>query len=92
VPAAEKQRRLERLIELQESIAAERNRQWLGAEVEVLVEGPARRPDGWMSGKSPQLKTVVFQGPAEPGSLVTVRVEAATSHTLSGSAAVREVA
>jgi hypothetical protein len=45
-----------------------------------------------MSGKSPQLKTVVFPGPAEPGSLVTVRVEAATSHTLSGSAAVREVA
>ena len=92
VPEAEKQRRLERLIALQESIAAERNRQWLGAEVEVLVEGPARRPDGWMSGKSPQLKTVVFPGPAEPGSLVTVRVEAATSHTLSGSAAVREVA
>src|SRR5262249_52429781 len=77
VPAAEKQRRLERLIALQESIAAERNRRWLGAEVEVLVEGPARRPDGWMSGKSPQLKTVVFPGPAEPGSLVTVGVEAA---------------
>jgi len=92
VPGAEKQRRLERLIALQESIAAERNRQWLGAEIEVLVEGPARRPDGWMSGKSPQLKTVVFPGPAASGSLVTVRVEAATSHTLSGSAAVREVA
>jgi tRNA-2-methylthio-N6-dimethylallyladenosine synthase len=92
VPEREKQRRLERLIDLQESIAAERNRRCLGAEVEVLVEGPARRPEGWMSGKTPQLKTVVFPGPAAPGTLVTVRVEAATSHTLSGRAAAREVA
>ena len=92
VPESEKQRRLERLIALQESIAAERNRRWVGAEVEVLVEGRARRPDGWMSGKTPQLTTVVFPGPAAPGDLVTVRVEAATSHTLSGRAATREVA
>ena len=92
VPDSEKQRRLERLIALQESIAAERHRSWVGAEVEVLVEGPARRPEGWMSGKTPQLMTVVFPGPAVPGELVTVRVEAATSHTLSGRAAAREVA
>jgi tRNA-2-methylthio-N6-dimethylallyladenosine synthase len=63
VPETEKARRLERLIALQEAISAEINRTLLGAEVEVLVEGPARRPDGWMSGKSPQLKTVVFPGP-----------------------------
>jgi len=92
VPEREKQRRLELLIALQESIAAERHRSWVGAEVEVLVEGPARRPEGLMSGKTPQLMTVVFPGPAVPGELVTVRVEAATSHTLSGRAAAREVA
>src|SRR2546427_4236378 len=43
-----------------------------------LVEGPARRTAGWMAGKSPQMKTVVFPGPAVPGDVVRVRVEAAT--------------
>ena len=84
VPEAEKARRLQRLVALQESISAEINRRLVGAEVEVLVEGPARRTAGWMAGKSPQMKTVVFPGPAVPGDVVRVRVEAATSHTLTG--------
>jgi len=82
VPEAEKARRLERLIALQEATAAERNRAWVGRDVEVLVEGPARRPAGWMTGKSADFRTVVFPGPAAVGDLVRVRVEAATSHTL----------
>jgi tRNA-2-methylthio-N6-dimethylallyladenosine synthase len=92
VPDAEKGRRLERLIALQETIAAARNQRLVGADVEVLVEGPARRPEGWVSGKTPQMKTVVFPGPAAPGSLTAVRVEAGTSHTLTGRPTVREVA
>ena len=84
VPDDEKARRLQRLVALQESISAEINRRLVGAEVEVLVEGPARRTAGWMAGKSPQMKTVVFPSPAEPGDLVRVRIEAATSHTLTG--------
>jgi tRNA-2-methylthio-N6-dimethylallyladenosine synthase len=92
VPDAEKGRRLETLIALQETISAERNRMLMGADVEVLVEGPARRPEGWVSGKTPHMKTVVFPGPAAPGALVTVRVGAATSHTLTGTPVVREVA
>jgi tRNA-2-methylthio-N6-dimethylallyladenosine synthase len=92
VPDDEKSRRLERLITVQEAISAERNRALVGADVDVLVEGPARRPAGWMIGKTPHMKTVVFPGPAAPGALVTVRVEAATSHTLTGRPARREVA
>ena len=92
VPEAEKGRRLERLITLQEGISAVRNRALVGSDVEVLVEGPARRPEGWMNGKTQQMKTVVFPGPAAPGSLVTVQVTAATSHTLTGQPAIREVA
>ena len=92
VPDDEKSRRLERLIALQETLSGACNRRLLGSDVDVLVEGPARRPDGWMSGKSPQMKTVVFPGPAVPGTLVTVRVEGATSHTLTGRQAIREVA
>jgi tRNA-2-methylthio-N6-dimethylallyladenosine synthase len=84
VPEEEKGRRLGRLVEVQERISAESNRALVGSEVEVLVEGPARRTEGWMAGKTPHMKTVVFPGPASPGELVRVRVEAATSHTLSG--------
>ncbi len=84
VPETEKGRRLERLIALQERISAEVNAASVGSEVDVLVEGPARRPDGWVIGKSPQFKTVVLPGPAAPGTLVRVRIEAATSHTLRG--------
>jgi len=84
VPDDEKSRRLARLVALQESISAEINRRLVGTDVEVLVEGPARRTPGWMAGKSATLKTVVFPGPAEPGELVRVRVEATTSHTLRG--------
>jgi len=80
----EKGRRLQRLIALQESISAGINRALVGEEIEVLVEGPARRPAGWMAGKSPQMKTVVFAGPATPGELVRVRVATSTSHSRTG--------
>jgi tRNA-2-methylthio-N6-dimethylallyladenosine synthase len=92
VPGDEKARRLERLIALTEATAFERNQSRIGTDVEVLVEGPARRPAGWASGKTPQMTTAVFPGPAVPGDVVTVRVSAATSHTLTGTAVVREVA
>jgi tRNA-2-methylthio-N6-dimethylallyladenosine synthase len=84
VPEPVKAERLSALIALQERIGAEINEELVGEDVEVLVEGPARRPEGWMAGKTPQMKTTVFPGPAEVGSLVTVRVEAATAHSLRG--------
>jgi tRNA-2-methylthio-N6-dimethylallyladenosine synthase len=84
VPEDEKSARLRRLVELQEHVSAEINRALVGSIVEVLVEGPARRTAGWMAGKTPDLKTAVFPGPARPGDVVPVRVEAASSHTLSG--------
>lgn len=42
VPAADKRRRLNALLALQEPIGLARNRAWLGREVEVLVETVAR--------------------------------------------------
>jgi len=88
VPEVDKAKRLERLIALQERVSAERNRAQIGRDVEVLVEGPAKRPAGWMVGKSADFRTVVLPGPAAPGHLVTVRVESATSHTLIGREAI----
>ena len=82
VPDDEKSRRLSRVIALQERIAAERNRAWIGRTVEVLVEGPARRPPRHVAGKTPQFATAVVNSDAAPGSLVTGTVVAATGHTL----------
>ena len=79
----EKTRRLQAVIALQEQIAAEINAGWIGREVEVLVEGPARRPEGWLAGKTPQFKTAVLPaGDARPGDLVRARVSDTTAHTL----------
>jgi tRNA-2-methylthio-N6-dimethylallyladenosine synthase len=83
VSEAEKGRRLQAVIALQEQLGAEINAGWVGREVEVLVEGPARRPAGWLAGKTPQFKTAVFPAAgARAGDLVRVRVADATAHTL----------
>jgi tRNA-2-methylthio-N6-dimethylallyladenosine synthase len=78
----EKGRRLAHVIAIQESISAARNRAWIGREVEVLVEGPARRPQGHVAGKTAQFTTAIVEGPAAPGELVRATVESATAHTL----------
>lgn len=53
----------------------------------VLVEGPAKRQEGWLAGKSGQFKTVVFPSTgAQPGEVMPVRVVSATAHTLVGEA------
>jgi tRNA-2-methylthio-N6-dimethylallyladenosine synthase len=53
--------------------------------MEVLIEGPARRRAGWLAGKTPQFKTVVFPGTGDRhGELRQVRITETTAHTLVG--------
>ena len=88
VPEEVKSERLQEVIRLQERISGEINEAAIGRTVEVLVEGPSRRsaksgiPRNF--GRSLQGKTVVFPEAAEPNSLVEVRVDRVTSHTLHG--------
>ena len=83
VDEEEKSRRLTRLIDLQLAISAEIHDRWIGREVEVLVEGQARRDPGQLHGKSADFKTVVFADDGTPaGTLRRVRVTGATSRTL----------
>ncbi len=87
VSETEKGRRLQEIIGLQEAIGVQRNRALIGDGVEVLVEGPAKKPAGWLAGKDPRFKTVVFpDNGARPGDLVPVHVTSATAHTLRGTA------
>jgi tRNA-2-methylthio-N6-dimethylallyladenosine synthase len=88
VPEDLKRRRLEEMIELQESHARARYAAWIGQRVEVLVESPARAPQGHWFGRTDDFKDTIFSVPPgeslAPGRLVPVRVEAASSHTLKG--------
>jgi tRNA-2-methylthio-N6-dimethylallyladenosine synthase len=83
VSETEKAARLQAVIALQEQLSAQINAGLVGQEVEVLVEGPARRRAGWLAGKTPHFKTTVFPAAgASPGDLVRVRVASSTAHTL----------
>jgi len=84
VPEQLKQERVECLIEAVQRVATERNRERLGRIEQVLVEGPSRTDPAFLRGKTRRNTTVNFSGAAQPGELVDVRVEGATSTTLKG--------
>jgi len=84
VPDDVKQERIERLIELCQRVAHERNRARVGAVEEVLVEGPSRTDPMVLRGRTRRNTTVNFHGGGEPGDLVDVRIDDATSTTLRG--------
>jgi tRNA-2-methylthio-N6-dimethylallyladenosine synthase len=83
---AEKGRRLNEVIALQEEISLERNRELLGQSFPVLIEGPARRGAGMLAGKTPQFKTAIFASNAgfSAGDTVRVRIDSVTAHSLRG--------
>jgi tRNA-2-methylthio-N6-dimethylallyladenosine synthase len=84
VPEDVKRERIERLVELVQRIAAERNAERVGGVEEVLVEGPSRTDPRLLRGRTRRNTTVNFTGTAQPGGLVDVLVEGATSTTLRG--------
>jgi tRNA-2-methylthio-N6-dimethylallyladenosine synthase len=84
VPDELKRERIERLIEVVQRVAAERNRARIGGVEEVLVEGPSRTDPALLRGRTRRNTTVNFAGAAQAGDLVSVRVEDATSTTLRG--------
>jgi tRNA-2-methylthio-N6-dimethylallyladenosine synthase len=84
VPDEVKRDRIERLIEVVQTQAAERNRERIGRVEEVLVEGPSRTNPELLRGRTRRNTTVNFGGRALPGELVAVSVEGATSTTLRG--------
>ena len=84
VPEDVKHQRLERLVEVVQRIAAERNADRVGRVEEVLVEGASRTDASLLRGRTRRNTTVNFAGDARPGELVDVLVEGSTSATLRG--------
>jgi tRNA-2-methylthio-N6-dimethylallyladenosine synthase len=87
VPDDVKHERIERLVELVQRVAAARNAGRIGRLEEVLVEGASRTDPALLRGRTRRNTTVNFQGSADPGELVEVRIEGATSTTLRGTQA-----
>ena len=79
-----KHERLERLVEVVQRIAAERNAERVGTVEEVLVEGASRTDATLLRGRTRGNITVNFTGDATPGELVDVEIAGATSTTLRG--------
>jgi len=84
VPEDVKHARLERLVEVTQRIAAEKNAQRVGSMEEVLVEGRSRTDATLLRGRTRSNLTVNFAGDAAPGQLVAVLIEGSTSTTLRG--------
>ncbi len=84
VPEDVKRERIERLIDVVQRTAADRNVERIGRIEQVLVEGPSRNDPSLLRGRTRRNTTVNFEGPAAPGQLVQVQITAATSTTLRG--------
>ena len=87
VPEAVKSERVTRMVELQRTISAGKNRQLIGKEVDVLVEGNAKKSSHQWMGHTESNVTVVWDKDVTPlalGDRLTIKVEDASASTLFG--------
>jgi tRNA-2-methylthio-N6-dimethylallyladenosine synthase len=88
LPEEVKEERNQRLLVLSNEIAARRYSELTGKRVQILVEGPSKRPERMM-GRTRCNKIVVFDGSERHrGQLMDVQVTRAGSFTLYGDPAV----
>ncbi|HKN49752.1 MAG TPA: radical SAM protein, partial [Actinomycetota bacterium] len=87
VPKPVVQERFDRLLAAQERISLQRNRDQVGAELEVLVEGPSRKEPGKATTRTRTNKLVHVPNPGDAlreGTFARVRITAAAPHHLEG--------
>ena len=86
VPEAMKKRRLNEVIALQTAVSKRRNEARVGRREVVLVEGPSKRSNARLCGRTDSNHMVVFDRPegVAKGDYVAVEVEGCTSATLFG--------
>ena len=85
VPEEEKTRRLNEIIALQNTLSLKSNQKCIGQTYQVLVEGPSKRSEDQMTGRTPQNRFCVFDAKdAKPGDFVWVKILTCTQATLMG--------
>lgn len=87
VPEADKMRRLQEIVDLQQKLSAQRTARFLNQTVEVLIEKESKKSDAHWSGRNSENVVTVF--PKEnykPGDFVLVKITDCTTATLIGEA------
>lgn len=86
VPEKEKLKRLNEIIDLQQTISYEINQAMIDKEETVLVEGFSKKSDKFFSGRTDTNKVAVFEtrGNIHAGDYVKIKITKATSATLFG--------
>lgn len=85
VPREVKERRLERVIEVQERITREQLAAYVGSAQEVLIDGINLRDAGAMNGRTEGFRPVSVTGPdLHIGDMVTARITGFRNHWLEG--------
>ncbi len=86
VPVAEKKRRLQEIIKLQEVISGETFAAQVGKVERVMIHARSKRRDDQLVGRTDGFKAIILPGDAgAPGDLVDVRIDRSTMATLFGS-------
>jgi tRNA-2-methylthio-N6-dimethylallyladenosine synthase len=84
VPPAVQSERLQRLLALQDAIAAPESALLVGRRFEVLVDGPSRLDPAVASGRTRCNRIVHLEGPVPAGTFVEARITRAHAHSLTG--------
>ncbi len=87
VPLDVKKRRLQEIVELQNKLSQQSNKEDVGKSFKVLIESTSKRSEADWMGRNSQNKVVVFaKGNADykPGDYVMVKVTSSTQATLLG--------
>jgi tRNA-2-methylthio-N6-dimethylallyladenosine synthase len=85
VPEDEKGRRVTEVTTLQHEISLEINSALVGSVARVLVEGPSRKSDADLTGRTDTNRSVIFpRNGVAPGELVDIRIHRVNSATLFG--------
>lgn len=88
-----KKARLQRLNQLWNELALERNRAWEGRVTEVLCDGPSKKDEAVYSGYTPEMKLVNFTADhAAAGDLIQVVIDQAKTFSMDGHALSEEEA
>jgi tRNA-2-methylthio-N6-dimethylallyladenosine synthase len=89
IPMEVREERNARMLELVNEIGARRYEALTGRRTQILVEGPSKRNDARMAGRTRCNKIVVFEGgERHRGQLLDVQIERAGSFTLYGNPAI----
>jgi len=85
VPDSVKEARNHDLLELVNSWAKRRSERFIGAEVEILCEGPSKTNPTRLTGRTRENKIVVFEGAQRYiGRMLKIRIVRSTGYTLYG--------